>query len=74
MNSGLKLSREKEIKEDRRDISQRKIKKKFNKYWERLEEGEKKTLERKAKREATKYIQKMKKLLLKDVTQAYIIC
>ena len=54
-------SKEKEIKKDRPELSQKKLNKKIKKYWEKLEESEKEKWEGKAKREVTKYIKKMKK-------------
>ena len=56
-------SKEKEIKKDRPDISQKKLNKKVKKYWEKLEESEKEKWEKKAKSEVRKYIKKMKKKL-----------
>jgi len=54
-------SKEKEMKKDRPDMSQKKLNKKVKKYWEKLEESEKEKWEKKAKREVTRYIKKMKK-------------
>ena len=54
-------SKEKEMKKDRPDMSQKKLNKKIKKYWEKLEESEKEKWEKKAKREVTRYIKKMKK-------------
>lgn len=53
--------KEKEMKKDRPEISQKKLHKKIKKYWETLEESEKEKWESKSKREVTKYIKKMKK-------------
>ena len=54
-------SKEKEIKKDRPDISEKKLKKKVKKYWEKLEDSEKEHWEKKAKSEVSKYIKRMKK-------------
>ena len=54
-------SKEKEMKKERPDMSQKKLNKKVKKYWERLEESEKEKWEKKAKSEVTKYIKRMKK-------------
>ena len=54
-------SKEKEMKKDRPDMSQKKLNKKVKKYWEKLEESKKEKWEKKAKREVTRYIKKMKK-------------
>ena len=48
-----------EIKKSRPDISEKKLKKKLKKYWEQLEEKEE--WEKKAKKEADRFIKKMKK-------------
>lgn len=48
-----------EMKKSRPDISEKKLKKKLNKYWERLEDKEQ--WEKKAKKEVDKFIKRMKK-------------
>ena len=54
-------SKGKEIKKDRPDISEKKLKKKVKKHWEKLEDGEKEHWEKKSKSEVSRYIKRMKK-------------
>ena len=51
----------KEIKEEHPDISDKKLKKKLRKRWERLEDEVKEEWEKKSKQEMDKYLRKMRK-------------
>lgn len=53
--------KEKEIKEDRPEISDKKMKKKLKKRWEKLDDKDKEKWEKKSKPEIDKYLRKMRK-------------
>lgn len=55
-------SKKKEMKKDHPEMSEKKMKKKINKYWDKMEDDEREEWEKKSKTEVARYIKRMKKM------------